>query len=345
MKALVLEAPGHPPRLALHTFPRPSLGPHDVLVKVAACGVCYHDILVMRGVLRRGVKPRVVLGHEIAGTVEEVGQLVFSLVPGDKVVSLLTEPCGWCLPCTTGKEHRCLRGTGIGHGGDGGFADYVKLSELALVRLSPEADVIGACLLACPIGVALHALRDAAGLRAGETVLVTAAGGGVGTHAVQLARALGARVLAQTTSPQKEEALRTLGADQVLVTPDLAFGDLALAFTEDEGCSVVLNIIGADAFAACWRALAQFGRLVLVGELRGGSISLSPAEVIFKDARIIGVAGVSRAQVADAARLVQGGRIRPVIARTLPLSVEGVLEAYRLLTQEHPLGRVVLVPE
>ncbi|GBD10535.1 Alcohol dehydrogenase [bacterium HR23] len=344
MKALVLEAPGDPPRLALRTLPHPSLGPHDVLVKVSACGVCYHDILVMRGTLRRGVKPQVVLGHEIAGTVEEVGQLVFSLAPGDKVVSILTEPCGWCLRCTTGREHRCIRGLGIGHGGDGGFAEYVKLHELALVRLPPEVDTVEASLLACPLGVALHALRDAGGLKAGETALITGAGGGVGTHAVQVARALGARVLAETTSPHKEGALRSLGADQVLVTPDLAFGDLALAFTEEVGCDVVLNLIGTEAFGECWKALAQFGRLVLVGELGGGSVSLAPAEVIFRDARIIGVSGVSRAQVADSVRLVQGGRIRPVIAQRLPLSVEGALEAYRLLTQERPLGRVVLVP-
>lgn len=344
MHAIVLEAPGAPPRLARRPFPRPSLGPHDVLVKVAACGVCYHDILVMRGVLKRGVKPQVVLGHEIAGTVEEVGQLVFSLTPGDKVVSLLTEPCGWCVRCTTGREHRCYHGVGVGHSGDGGWSDYVKLHELALVRLPPEADLIGGCLLACPIGVALHALRDAGGLQAGETALITASGGGVGSHAVQIARALGARVLAQTTSPSKENALQGLGADQVLVAPDLAFGDMALAFTQEEGCEVVLNLIGAEAFPECWKALAQFGRLLLVGELRGGSVPLAPAEVIFKDARIIGVSGVSRAQVVQATRLLQGGRIRPVIARTLPLTVEGALEAYRLLTQEHPLGRVVLVP-
>ncbi|MFN3975297.1 MAG: alcohol dehydrogenase catalytic domain-containing protein, partial [Dehalococcoidia bacterium] len=335
--------PGDPPHLAIHSLPRPSLGPHDVLVKVAACGVCYHDILVMRGVLRRGVKPQVVLGHEIAGTVEEVGQLVFSLVPGDKVVSLLTEPCGWCTRCTTGREHRCLRGVGIGHSGDGGFADYVKLHELALVPLPPEADLVGGCLLACPIGVALHALRDAGGLQAGETALITAAGGGVGTHAMQVARAIGAHVLAQTTSPHKEEALRGLGADQVLVAPDLAFGDLALAFTGEEGCQVVLNLIGARAFAECWKALAQFGRMLLVGELHGGSVPLIPAEVIFKDAHIIGVSGVSRSQVMDTVRLVQMRRVRPVVARTLPMGVEGALEAYRLLTQDHPLGRVVLV--
>jgi len=344
VRAIVLESPGVPPRLAPHPFPRPTLGPHDVLVRVEACGVCYHDVLVMQGVLRRGVKPQVVLGHEVAGTVEEVGQLVFSVTPGDKVVSLLTEPCGWCPRCTTGREHRCLQGVGIGHGGDGGFAEYLKVHERALVRLPASVDAVGACLLACPIGVALHALRDAGGLRAGETVLITAAGGGVGSHAVQVARALGARVLAQTTSPHKEEALRRLGADQVLVTPDLAFGEMALALTEEEGCSVVVNLIGARAFAECWTALAQFGRLVVVGELEGGAFSLPTAELIFKDARILGVSGVSRAQVVDAARLLVGGRVRPVVARTLPLTVEGVLEAYRLLTRERPLGRVVLVP-
>ncbi|MBI4337764.1 MAG: alcohol dehydrogenase catalytic domain-containing protein [Chloroflexi bacterium] len=342
MKALVLEEPGPNPRLALKEVPTPALGPHDVLVQVAACGLCYHDVLVMRGVLRRGVKPQVVLGHEISGVVEEVGQLVTSLSPGDRVASILTEPCGNCVHCRTGREHRCLRGVGIGHGADGGFAQYARVSELALVPLPESVDLQKACVFGCPMGVALHALRDAGGLRAGETALVTGAGGGLGVHAVQLARALGARVLAVTTSEEKVEQLRSLGADEVLFAPDLDFGEVALALTEDYGCHLVLNPLGAIAFKACWTALAQFGRMALVGDVQGGTVTISPAEVLFKDARIIGVSGTSRQHLADVARMVQLSRVQPVVSQTFPL--EAALEACQAMLEKRTFGRVALVP-
>ena len=232
MRALVLEQPGDPPRLAVRDVPVPEPGPRDVLVRVGACGFCHHDYLVMRGVLRRGVKDRVVLGHEIAGEVEACGASVTGFAPGDKVVSLLTNACGACAMCAQGREHRCLRGHGIGHSVDGGFAEYVAVSEHSLVKLPADADLTTACLYACPIGVALHALRDVGGLQPGETVVVTGAGGGLGAHAVQVAGACGANVIAVTTSADKEERLAALGAHQALHVPDVDFGELVQALTE-----------------------------------------------------------------------------------------------------------------
>ena len=99
----------------------------DVLVKVHACGLCYHDVLVMQGVLRRGVKERVVLGHEISGTVAQVGDSVEGFKVGDPVASIFTEPCGYCDQCRRGMEQRCANGRGIGHRIDGGLAEFVKL--------------------------------------------------------------------------------------------------------------------------------------------------------------------------------------------------------------------------
>ena len=95
-------------------------------MRVAACGFCHHDRLVMSGTLRRGVRPGIVLGHEIAGLVAEVGDGVSRVRPGDRVVSLLTNVCGHCDRCLAGREHRCRHGEGIGHGRNGGFAEYVR---------------------------------------------------------------------------------------------------------------------------------------------------------------------------------------------------------------------------
>ena len=259
MRALLLVEPGDPPKLEVHDVPLPAVGDREALVKVSACGLCYHDVLVMSGALRRGVKPQLILGHEISGEVVECGALVGTVAPGDRVASILTNACGACANCARGREHRCLLGVGIGHGADGGFAEYVTISEASLVKLPLGVDDAGACLFACPMGVALHALRDASELRAGETAVVTGAGGGLGVHAVQIARALGARVLAITSSQEKEAALRELQPDELIVAPDLDFGEIVQALTADAGADVVMNNLGAVAFEACWASMGQFG--------------------------------------------------------------------------------------
>ena len=122
MKALVLERrTSGAPKLRMRDVPRPEPGPHDALVRVLACGLCHHDKLAMEGMLRRGIRSPVILGHEICGDVEEVGSEVTLVQPGQRVVPLLTQACGSCERCLAGKEHRCLNGKGIGHGEDGGF--------------------------------------------------------------------------------------------------------------------------------------------------------------------------------------------------------------------------------
>lgn len=312
------------------------------MVRVTACGFCHHDQSVMAGVLRRGVASDVILGHEISGVVESTGSEIAGLKTGDRVVSILTEACGRCDRCTNGREHRCREGLGIGHGRDGGFAEYVALSEHCLVKVPEGLDPIGAALLACPMGVALQAVRETARVAPAETVVVTGAGGGLGAHAVQAAAASGARVLAVTSSPEKENALRELGASEVLETNGLDFAELVMAMTGDEGANVVIDTVGSALFPSTLRTLAQYGRLVLLGEILGQNVSLNPAEIIFRDARVLGASGVSRATVEQAGLMVLEGKLRPVVDLELPLEQAAV--AYRLVTERRPTGRIALLP-
>ena len=142
MSALTLVEPGVPPQLAMINRPTPTPGPGEALLRVDACGFCHHDLLVMSGVLRRGVRSGVTLGHEIAGTVVATAPDVSGVQPGDRAVSLLTAACGDCQRCLAGNEHRCLNGAGIGHGRDGGFAEYVALPATALVAV-PDRHPVG----------------------------------------------------------------------------------------------------------------------------------------------------------------------------------------------------------
>ncbi len=340
MRALVLDEAGNPPKLSVADVPEPVPGPGEALLRVAAGGFCHHDWSVMAGMLRRGVRPGVILGHEISGVVEAVGMGTDGVNVGDRVVTLLTNACGQCDRCRNGREHRCRQGQGIGHGRDGGFAEYVCVSQRSLVRLPGGVDLAGASLLACPMGVALQAVEDVAGLEAGETVVVTGAGGGLGVHAVQAASALGARVLAVTSSPEKIERIREHGADEVIESGELDFAEIVAAFTADEGADVVIDTVGSALFPSTLRSLGQYGRLVLLGEVAGRRTELNLAELVFRDARLFGASGVSRATVERAAAMLSEGRLAPVVDRTLPL--EDAAEAFALVAAKAPLGRVVL---
>ncbi|PKB63754.1 MAG: hypothetical protein BZY80_05775 [SAR202 cluster bacterium Io17-Chloro-G2] len=342
MRALTVDQPGHPPALSVKEVPVPQPGPEEVLIRVVGCGFCHHDMLVMSGTLRRGVAPGVILGHEIAGVVEQTGGQVTGLNAGDSVVSILTNACGRCDRCQGGQEHRCRSGVGVGHGRNGGFAEYVAVSEFSLIQVADGTDLISAALLACPIGVALQAAQDVAQIKPGETVVVTGAGGGLGVHAVQAAAALGARVLAVTSSPEKLGSLAPLGGEEILHTEELDFSEMVLALTEDEGAAVVLDTVGSPLFPSAWRSLAQFGRLVLLGEVAGHRVELNLAEIIFRDARVQGASGVSRASVRQAAEMASRGELKPIVCRTFAL--EEAEAAFALLASRQTLGRLVFTP-
>ena len=344
MSALSLVEAGNPPTLAMVERDVPTPRPGEALLRVDACGFCHHDYLVMNGTLRRGVAPGVVLGHEIAGTVVALGEGGTAFREGDRVVSLLTAACGRCARCRAGREHRCVNGAGIGHGRDGGFEEYVAIPETALVAVPDGISSERAALLACPAGVALSGI-DNVEVSAGETVVVTGAGGGLGSHAAQLAAARGAQVIAVTTSPGKAEGLEQLGASVVVEVgdgPDLA--EIVLAFTEDEGADVVIDTVGPPLWPDSLRCLGQFGRMALLGDVTGEPVPVRLAEVIFRDLRLTGVSGVSRRTLERCIEMAAAGELEPVVAAGLPLNAEGAEEAVRMVRERRPLGRVVLAP-
>ena len=344
MDALRVVEAGRPPKLAVVKRPTPAPGPGEALLHVDACGFCHHDLLVMSGTLRRGVSPGVTLGHEIAATVVSTSNDVTQFRPGDRVVSLLTAACGQCARCRAGREHRCLAGAGIGHGRDGGFAEYLALPVTALVSVPDSIPSEQAALLACPAGVALTGI-ETVGVASGDTVVVTGAGGGLGAHAVQLAAMQGAQVVAVTTSPDKAEMLERLGASVVIEAENgLDVAEVVMALTDDAGADAVIDTVGPPLWPATLRCLGQYGRLALLGDVTGEPATLPLAEIIFRDLRIVGVSGVSRAELQRAVSLAAAGRLRPVVSQTLPLTAEGVAEAWQSVAARRPLGRVAVTP-
>lgn len=343
MKALVLSSESDSPRLQLREMPKPSIGERDVLLKVSACGVCYHDVAVVDGTLRRGIGAEVVLGHEVSGIVAEVGSAVTSLRPGDRAVAALTAFCGECDRCAAGNEYRCRRGEGFGHALNGGFAQYMRVPQSSLMPLPDAIDPVEAALLACPLGVAVNALQDVARLQPEETVLVVGAGGGLGIHLAQVAASMKARVIAVTSNPEKLAALDSLeGVEAFLDDGELDFSEIALALTDDIGADVVVNPVGSTLFGSCLASVAQYGRIVVLGEIVGRAARVPLAELLFRDASVVGATGASPRHIRTATELVASGKVQPMVSQQF--SFHEASDAIDRMRAAATLGRVVLIP-
>lgn len=343
MRALYVAEAAREPVLEVRDVPTPEAGADEVVVEVAAAGLCGHDIAIMTGLLRRGVDHGVVLGHEVSGRIAQVGDGVEALSVGDAVVASLTAACGACDRCAAGVDYRCRNGSGVGHGADGGFAEYVRLPAVSVTPLPDGVDLGSACLIACPIGVAARAAKSVARLRPGETALVTGAGGGLGIHAVQVANALGAaQVFATTSSPEKLDAIDRYAPGGAILGGELDFSELVMAFTYDEGVDVVIDTVGSATFRSALRCLSQYGRMALLGEVEGGRASLSLTDIMFRDAAILGSTGASKPDIEAAVQMVASGAVEPVIGEAVAL--EDAAGAVATVARREVVGRVALTP-
>lgn len=344
MKAIVIERFGGPEVLELREVETPRPGHGEVLVRVRASGVCFHDILIREGVMRRGIRFPRILGHEPAGEVAELGPGVRGLRVGDRVAATQRRSvCGQCRFCRTGQETHCPEQLCLGHEVDGSYAEYTIVAEDNMVKLPPSVSFAEGAILSCAIGTLLNAIRDIARVQPGQTVLVTGAGGGLGVHTLQIARLFGATVVAATTSPEKAERLRELGADHVVVARDGKFADAVRAVTGGQGADVAIDNVGGAVFHQVRQSLARRGRYVMVGELSGEQISLNPAQLFLRGIDLLSVTSTARWQLQDLVDLVAAGKIRPVVTQTFPLAEAKA--AQRELEERRSFGRVVLACE
>lgn len=342
MQAVVLRAFGAPHNLRPESVadPRPSAG--EVLLRVRACGVCFHDVINRRGDLPRTRVPAI-LGHEAAGEVIAVGPDVAGWAVGDRAATLQRLSCGQCAHCRDDRPSLCKRDTRFfGEEIPGGYAEYMTAPVRGLGRVPSNVDWPVAATTCCTTGTAVHCVRTRGRVRADETVLITGASGGVGMQAVQLARHDGARVIAVTSSESKAAALCAAGAHDVVVSPKLDFASDVRRLTGGEGADVALEIVGSVTFHQSLKALAPAGRLVVIGNLETSSVDLNPGLVIVKELEIIGAYATTRAELDEALGLVESGAVKPWVADVLALG--DAAHAHAQLEARGVAGRLVLSP-
>ncbi len=346
MRAIVVRQTGEPEVLRIEQIDRPTPGPREALIRVAACGICTLDLVTRAGTYRRGVELPLVPGHEICGQVVAVGAGVAGLRPGDRVASTQRfHICGACRHCRGSHETLCEQRRFLGQQGlRGGYAEYVAIADDNLALVPDAVSDAQAAIAACAIGTSLNAVRDAGAVRLGERVLVTGAGGGLGVHAVQLARAAGALVIAQTTAADKAELLRGLGAHAVVAQArGEDFSAQVLALSGGQGVDVVIDNVGTLQFEATRRSLAVHGRWVLVGQLNGDFVPFNPAQLFLKNQTLVSVHSTSRAQLEDTLDLIARGVVRPVIHETCGL--QDLPAVHARLARGGVAGRIVLRPQ
>ena len=342
MKAIRLFRPGQP--LAAQEVPTPPLGPSDVLVRVKAAGICHSDAHYRAGTSPVFPLP-LTLGHEVAGVVETVGGNVAGFKPGDRVCLHYLVTCGRCSFCLGGKEQFCASGAMIGKHRDGGYAEFIAIPEVNLIRLPAEVPFEHGAVLMCSSATALHALKKAR-LQAGESVAVFGLGG-LGLSAVQLAKVLKAGlVFGVDLQDAKLNLAENFGAVPINASTDDPVREIR-RLTDGRGVDVALELIGLPlTMRQALRSLAPHGRAALAG-ITDQLLEIAPyQEILNKEAEMIGVSDHLVGELPLLVEWAQQGKLdlAEVVTQTVPLQETAINEVLDRLQHFTGEVRAVVTP-
>jgi len=337
MRALVLEQFNGP--FVAKDVPTPALAPHEALVRVRNVGVCGTDVKIRANRMGLGVIP-LIMGHEIAGEVAEVGREVRGFAPGDRVVVNFYVTCGRCPACRVGRDTLCSEVRQHGFSIDGGFAEYVKTPGVNLCKVPDHVSLEAACILGDTVATSYHAITKRAQVRPGTTLALIGVGG-VGLHALQMAKLAGGWVIAVDVNDARLDLARKLGADAVVDARTGPFHEAVRKLTDGLGVDVVLEFVAnAQTLPSSVASLRRAGRLVFVGYTPEVPLSVLPRELVRSELEIVGSRANTKHELAETMALVAQGRITPIVDRVMPLAQ--IEDAFTALREGRPLGRNVL---
>jgi len=339
MKALRFHEHGGPEVLRYEEAREPVLRPGSVLVRVRACAINRLDIWQRIGLGRVTIPLPHVSGADVAG--EIVDGAAADLAAGAPVMLQPGLSCGRCAQCLAGRDNFCPRYDVLGYQSDGGYAELVAVPAANVIPLPPHVDFVTAAAFPLVFLTAWHMLFTQARLRAGDTVLVLAAGSGVGHAAIQLARVHHATVIATAGGERKMARARELGADHVF---DHHRDDLVRSVrdvTGGRGADIVVEHVGAATWDRSVRCLARGGRLVTCGATTGHEAALDLRHLFARQLSLLGSYMGAKSELLDAAGFFFRGLIRPVVDATYPLSETA--QAHRRMESSDHFGKIVLV--
>jgi alcohol dehydrogenase len=326
MRAVVVKAHGGLDQIALVDWPEPKASSGQAIVGVSACGLNYLDIFVRRGMPGLPVRMPRIPGGDISGVVAEVGSGVDRAWMGRRV---LVDP-------------HIKHGGALGEHDHGGLCERIAVDADNLIPLPDDVSFDDAAALPIAYGTAWRMMLTRGQLRPGESVLILGASGGVGTACVQIAKNVGATVIACASSESKLRRLSELGADHVIDYTREDFSKRAWEITGRKGCDVIVNYTGGDTWVPSLRALAKHGRLLTCGATAGFDPPTDIRYIWRREVNIVGANGWTRQDLEELVEAVRSKRITPIIHAVFPL--EESREAMRVLEDREVFGKVIVRP-
>ncbi|HZI92787.1 MAG TPA: zinc-binding dehydrogenase [Patescibacteria group bacterium] len=342
MKAVVIHEHGDVDKLRIEEVDTPSPAPDEVLIQVKACALNYLDLWVRKGVPGQRMPLPMIPGCDIAGVVKKAGSFVKGVKTGDRVVVAPGVSCGRCARCLNGQDNLCASYGIIGENRDGGCAEYVCVPGVNVMPIPGKLTFNEAAAIPLVFLTAWHMLMARARVRPGEDVLVHAAGSGVGSAGIQIAKLLGARVIATAGSDAKLKKARELGADETINYRKLDFYDEVKKITRRQGVDVILDHIGADTWDRNIRSLRMGGRLVTCGVTSGFEVATDIRYIFFRRLSVLGSTMGTKGELLEIMRMVERGALKPVIDSVFPLADIGL--AHRRMQERKAFGKIVVNP-
>lgn len=322
-------------------LPTPDPGPLEVRVRVRACALNHLDLWVRNGVPGHRFPLPLIPGSEIAGEIDALGPGVDSLEVGAPTLVAPAVSCGHCQRCAAGDDQLCREYGILGEHRDGGYAEYVVVPRRNILELPRGLSFVEAAATPLVFLTAWHMLVERAKLQRGEDVLIHAAGSGVSSAALQIARLLGARrIIATAGSEAKLARARELGATHTVNYHQGDFVATAREATAGKGVEVVVDHVGGEIFERSFKALAWAGRVVLCGATAEAEATINLRAVFFKSLSILGSTMGSRAELMALARYFESGELAPVVDRAFPL--QEAAAAQEALENREQFGKLVL---
>ena len=342
MKAVIFKEHGGPNVLQFAEVPNPSIKANEVLVEVRACALNHLDVWVRNGLPGIKIPLPHILGNDVAGVVRQAGELVGWAKPGDEVMLQPGVSCGHCVECVAGRDNFCKEYDILGDRRDGGYAELVAAPGVNVIPKPKNLKWEEAAALPLVTLTAWHMLVTRANVQPGEDVLIHAAGSGVGSLGIQIAKLRGARVIATASSNEKLAKARELGADDVINYTRDDWPVQARRLTAGKGVDVVFEHTGAATWTGSIVSLKKGGRIVTCGATSGFDARTDLRQVFYRHLTILGSFMGSKAELLAAMKFIEGGQIRAVVDRALPLAE--ARRAHELMEARTQFGKLVLIP-
>ena len=339
MKAVVFH--GSEKGLKIEDIPVPQIGEDQILVKVAACGVCHTDLHYIEHGVPTFKKPPLVLGHEASGIVEQLGSKVDKFKKGQRVLIPAVLTCGRCFACRQGRENICSAMTMLGNHFDGAYAEYVAVPAKDVLDLPESIPLEEASIIADAISTPYHAVKNRAQVKPGDTVVIFGCGG-VGINAVQLASAAGGYVIAVDINPRKLDWAAEFGAAKTIDASKIERVSKEIKKLTGGGADIAMEVIGNPrTIEEAFECVRVGGRLCVVGYTHE-AISVVAGKIMFKEIEVVGSLGCRPVDYLPLIRMVEQGKVDLKRQVTHRFSLDEIGQAFEVMKEGLSLRSIVV---